>query len=362
MKLLIISCLLFAISLAQTGPQASSGAGAGGGMAGMNPYFYDEIMDIGDMYPEVGDLMDNIGYAMGGSMDFSSLFGGMGGAGASSGGASSGGASSGGMGAAMPFMGGDLKDMMSDVVDNMKDGDIYDVMENLLPMAGMGVPGIDMNSIMSGGMPNLSGIMNAVSPYLAMDGDFYGDFGNTFDMVEDMMKYGMGMPGMGMSGMGMPDMGGLSSMMGMFDSPYSLRKNHLHHKLHHARRPSRLLKKAGLPKKLKSTREFPFFLQQNSGQSGAAASPWPFFGTPDSEDIARFLMMGGNRASIPPPVDGIDGEDLWMYRGTKWDPFRAFSKTTTSTQADGTSTQQATNPWLYALLSGLQKRHMQKKY
>merc|ERR1719499_2851953 len=210
-------------------------------------------------------------------MDVSSLFGGMGGAGASSGGASSGGS----MASPMPFMGGDLKDMMSDVVDNMKDGDIYDVMENLLPMAGAGVPGIDMNSIMSGGMPNLAGIMNAVSPYLAMDGDFYGDFGNTLDWAEDMFKYGMGMPGMG--GMGGMDMSGLAGMFGMMgESPYTLRQNH---KLHHARRPSRLLKKAA--QKLRSPREFPFFGMQNSNQQGAGSSGglnFPIFGL-DSEEL-----------------------------------------------------------------------------
>merc|ERR1719419_1955492 len=130
-------------------------------------------MDFGDMYPEVGDLFDNIGMGLGG-MGFP-MAGASGGAAGGSG-AASGGAASGGMGGmgGMPFFGGDFKDMMSDV-------DIYDVMENLLPMAGAGVPGIDKNSIMSGGMPNLAGIMNAVSPYLAMDGDFYGDFGNTLD-------------------------------------------------------------------------------------------------------------------------------------------------------------------------------------
>jgi len=144
-------------------------------------------------------------------------------------------------------------------------------------------------------------------------------------------------------------------------SPYTLRQNH---KLHHARRPSRLLKKAA--QKLRSPREFPFFGMQNSNQQGAGSSGglnFPIFGL-DSEELGQYLMMGGSRASLPPPVDGIDGEDLWMYRGTKWDPMRMFSGGASSQQADGTttSTNNNVNPWLYALLSGLQKRHMQKKY
>jgi len=336
MKLLVVT-LLLAISYAQTGT-------AGAGMDPMLYGMYDEMMDIGDMYPEVGDLYDNIGYALGGmGINLPNL---------------GGGAAAGGAGG-MPMFGGygDFNDMMSDVVDNMKDGDIYDVMENLLPMAGMGVPGIDMNSIMSGGMPDLSGIMNAVSPYLAMDGDFYGDFGDLYkfgsDMYEDFYKYGMGMGG------------------GMGASPMALRKNRIAHKRHRAHKPSRLLKRSGSKKHLRHTREFPYFaLAAGTGADGSAASssPLPFlFDTPDSEDLAAFLMMGGNKAAVPPPVDGIDGEDLWMYRGTKWDPFKMFggAAATTTTNADGTQAAAqpaATNPFLYALLSGLQKRHMQKKY
>jgi len=238
-----------------------------------------------------------------------------------------------------------MNDLMSDVVDNMKDGDIYDVMENLMPMAGMGIPGFDMNSLMSGGMPNLNGIMNAVSPWLAMDGADYGDLGDLYKMgydmydnFEDYYKYGGAMGGMGGAPM--------------------LRK----HKRH--RIPSRLLKKSSTKKHLRHKREFPFFgMQQAAGQSGSGTSPrfpW-FFDAPDSEDIANFLMMGGNRNAIPPPLDGIDNEDLWMYHGTKWDPMAMFKQATTTTNADGTQTQNNFNPWLYSLFSSLQKRHMQRK-
>merc|ERR1719461_2145189 len=103
----------------------------------------------------------------------------------------------------MPFFDGDLSDMMSDVVDNMKDGDIQDVMSNLLPMAQMGLPGLDINSIMQGGMPNLNGILQGLMPYAAMDGDIMGDLGDLYnfgsDMFEDYFKYG-GMGGMGGAG------------------------------------------------------------------------------------------------------------------------------------------------------------------
>merc|ERR1719461_1170662 len=71
----------------------------------------------------------------------------------------------------MPYFGGDLSDMMSDVVDNLKDGDMQDVMSNLLPMAQMGIPGLDMSSIMQGGMPDINAIIQGVTPYLAMTGD-----------------------------------------------------------------------------------------------------------------------------------------------------------------------------------------------
>merc|ERR1719333_2027419 len=124
--------------------------------------------------------------------------------GAGTGGSTGAGASSG----YFPFLDGDVNDMMSDVVDNMKDGDIQDVMSNLLPMAQMGLPGLDMNSIMQGGMPNLNGIMQGLMPYAAMDGDMndlMGDLGDLYnfgsDMFEDYFKYGgmQGMGGMGMS-------------------------------------------------------------------------------------------------------------------------------------------------------------------
>jgi len=351
MRVLIVA-ILVAISYAQTA--AAGGANQANNM--MMYGMYDEMMDLGDMYPEIGDLYDN-------AMPFmSNLFGGQGSTGGGAGGMSSG---------YFPFLDGygDLNDMMSDVVDNMKDGDLQDVMQNLMPMAQMGLPGLDMSSIMgANGMPNLNGIMQGLSPYLAMDGDFYGDFGDLYnmgsDLFEDFYKYG-GMGG-NMGGMGMMD-GDMAEMAAMFGGMMpTLRKAHLKKKLRQRRTPSRLLKKTN--RKLRKPREFPWYMfgaqQQTGSGSGSGKMHFPWFGgfdAPDSEDIQNFLMMGGDRSAIPPPLDGIDTEDMWMYRGTKWDPMALFNKATTQNNADG-SPNSAFQPWLYAMLSSLQKAHMQRKH
>merc|ERR1719204_1116198 len=249
------------------------------------------------MYPGVGDLYDNM------YDSFYPMMQNMGVGGSSGAGGATGAGGLAGMMGQLPFMGGDLQDMMSDVVDNMKDGDIVDVMENLLPMSQMGLPGLDMNSIMSNGMPNLNGIVQGLAPYLAMDGDFYGDLGDLYnfgsDLFEDYFMYG------GMGG-GMPDMSSIMGMMGgMGESPMlrKARAARLHKKLRR-RRPSRLLKKTRTSRKLRKPREFPWmaFTQPQQQQSGSGkSSTWPSFmgfDAPDSEDIQNFLMMGGNRTQF----------------------------------------------------------------
>merc|ERR1719499_2610383 len=95
------------------------------------------------MYPEVGDFYDN---------DILPMMNGLGFGQPSAGGS---GASAGGSifdqigSMQMPYglYDGDVSDMMSDDVD------MQDVMSNLLPLAQMGLPGLDINSIMQGGMP-----------------------------------------------------------------------------------------------------------------------------------------------------------------------------------------------------------------
>merc|ERR1719461_386461 len=324
------------------------------------------MMDMGDMFPEVGDMFDN---------EFLPMIQGLNFGGASGSGASGGGSVLGPFGnMQLPFFEGDLNDMMSDVVDNLKDGDMQDVMQNLMPMAQMGLPGLDINSIMQGGMPNLNGIMQGLAPYLAMDGDFYGDFGDIYnfgsDLFEDFYKYGIGMGGAQGQGMGGLDMNSIMAMM----AGTRLQKARLAKKLRQ-RKHNRLLKKTHTNRKLRKPREFPWYMfqnqqqQQGSGQtSSQSRSGWPFmFDAPDAEDVQNFLMMGGNRNQIPPPVDGIDTEDMWMYRGTQYDPMRFIRGLTGQSSADSTAstTQTSTNafqPWLYALFSGLQKARMQKKF
>merc|ERR1719159_411623 len=54
-------CLLITMSSAQTGGAAPA-ASASQGAAAANPFMYgmyDEMMDMGDMYPEIGDFYDN---------------------------------------------------------------------------------------------------------------------------------------------------------------------------------------------------------------------------------------------------------------------------------------------------------------
>merc|ERR1719493_674387 len=207
------------------------------------------------MYPEVGDFYDNDILPMMNGLNF-----GQPSAGGS--GASAGGSIFDQIGAMnMPYFDGDVSDMMSDVVDNLKDGDMQDVMSNLLPLAQMGLPGLDINSIMQGGMPNLNGIMQGLMPYAAMDGDIMGDLGDLYnfgsDMFEDYFKYG----GMGMGGPGGFDMNSIMQMMGgmgMSTAQQQLQKARLHKKLRH-RRPSRLLKKTRSNRRLRKPREFPWY-------------------------------------------------------------------------------------------------------
>merc|ERR1719394_803442 len=167
-----------------------------------------------------------------------------------------------------PFLDGDVNDMMSDVVDNMKDGDMQDVMSNLMPLAQMGLPGLDLSGLMGpNGMPNLNGIMQGLSPYLAMDGDFYGDFGDLYnmgsDLYEDYFKYG-GMNGGGMQAMGgdITNMMNQMGMMGMEGGEYEM--------------PSRLQK----AHKLRKPREFPWYAFTNpsspsTSQSGSGRIHFP---------------------------------------------------------------------------------------
>jgi hypothetical protein len=58
----------------------------------------------------------------------------------------------------------------------------------------------------------------------------------------------------------------------------------------------------------------------------------------DSEDRAMAIAMGVNPRSLPPPTDGVDVEDMWMYpqynRGAR---ASTSSGTTTSTSTGATA-------------------------
>jgi hypothetical protein len=109
---------------------------------------------------------------------------------------------------------------------------------------------------------------------------------------------------------------------------------------------------------------------QTAGNAMHSMLPWLGYDGIDSEDRAAMLMMGANPNSMPPPVDGIDGEDMWMYRGTRYDPMRWFNqqKTTTSTGSTGetdsntdstTTASRPTMPFMWPWWSSLQRpRHM----
>jgi len=296
MRVLLIA-LLAAISYAQT-----EGAGAGQGMGGM-----------GSMMQGMGMPGNFMQYAMLDQMD---------------------------------VIDGDFGDMVEDMAKGMFGMDVEDLFDMGMMFAGQYLNGQGGSQ----GMPDLGGLVNglfggqgggmgSMMPYMYMDG------GDMFDGMEDMYKYGMGMPMMG--GMGM---GGQQQKSRRLRMP----------------RHNRLLSKPHMKKRmLRKPREFylPFLMgmmnqaQQNpqGTAQNAMASVLPFFGYDgmDSEDRAAALMMGANPNSLPPPMDGIDGEDLWMYANTRYNPFRRSSSTGSSSTAGDSSasasstTTQSQFPWWF---------------
>jgi len=302
MRLFIIA-LLFAISYAQT-----DGAGAGQGMGGM-----------GGMMQGMGMPGNFMQYAMLDQMD---------------------------------VIDGDFGDMIEDMAKGMFGMDVEDLFDMGMMFAGQYLNGQGGSQ----GMPDLGGLVNglvggqgaggmgSMMPYMYMDAF---DGGDMFDGMEDMYKYGMGMPMM--QGMGM---GGQRQKSRRLRMP----------------RHNRLLSKPHMKKRmLRKPREFylPFLMgmmnQAQQNPQGTAQSAMntmlPFFGYDgmDSEDRAAALMMGANPNSLPPPMDGIDGEDLWMYANTRYNPFRRSSNTgSSSTEGDSsasgssaTTNTQSQFPWWF---------------
>merc|ERR1719173_238189 len=239
----------------------------------------------------------------------------------------------------MDVIDGDFGDMIEDMAKGMFGMDVEDLFDMGMMFASQymngqggsqGMP--DLGGLVSGlmggqgaqGMGSMGG-MGSMMPYMYMDG------GDMFDGMEDMYKYGMGMPMMGGMGMG----GQQQQASRRLRMP----------------RHNRLLSKPHMKKgMLRRPREMylPFLMgmmnqaQQNpqgTAQS-AVSSMLPFFGYDgmDSEDRAAALMMGANPNSLPPPMDGIDGEDLWMYANTRYNPFRRSSNTgSSSTEGDSSA-------------------------
>jgi len=297
MRLFIIA-LLFAISYAQT-----DGASAGQGMGGM-----------GSMMQGMGMPGNFMQYAMLDQMDVID------------------------------------GDMVEDMAKGMFGMDVEDLFDMGMMFAGQYLNGQGGSQ----GMPDLGGLVNglfggqgagmgSMMPYMYMDG------GDMFDGMEDMYKYGMGMPMMGGMGMG----GQQQQKSRRLRMP----------------RHNRLLSKPHMKKRmLRKPREFylPFLMgmmnqaQQNpqGTAQNAMSTMLPFFGYDgmDSEDRAAALMMGANPNSLPPPVDGIDGEDLWMYANTRYNPMNMFKRSSSSgssstagdSSASGSSTTtQSQFPWWF---------------
>lgn len=228
-------------------------------------------------------------------------------------------------------------DMIEDMAKGMFGMDLEDLFDMGMMFASQymngqggsqGMP--DLGGLVSGlmggqgaqGMGSMGG-MGSMMPYMYMDG------GDMFDGMEDMYKYGMGMPMMGGMGMG----GQQQQASRRLRMP---RHNRLLSKPHMKKRMLRRPREMYLPFLMGMMNQ----AQQNpqgTAQS-AVSSMLPFFGYDgmDSEDRAAALMMGANPNSLPPPVDGIDGEDLWMYANTRYDPRNMFKRGTSSSTGSST--------------------------
>jgi len=213
--------------------------------------------------------------------------------------------------------------MMDEAYDGFPDmGDMYDfgdMGEAMMygQMGGMGggmsgfqMPSFDFSKLFGGNLGALA----------YMDGDMLED---ALEWGEDMMEYQFGMNMMG--GRRQPKQSGQGKVM----MPRRVR------------RPSRLLQRPRAHRQLRKPREFPYWLFTQQNMNKAANTILPMFGYDgmDSEDRAAAIMSGINPASLPPPTDGIDNEDLWMFphlfnRGAK--------KATTTPATDGTATAATT--------------------
>jgi len=309
---LLIATFLFALSYAQTGASA---------VGGSNPYnnMYNYGM-MEEMYDGMGDMYENGGmYGMGG---------GMGGTGMS------------------PYIQNYAPQVSNFMTQNpYMGGYVKDIMEDLQDI-GMGP-----------GMMGQGGIQQLIPQVMSMFGNPYmmGGDGMSGDM-KDLMKdiYKMQGAAQYMSGMqgssGSTSTGAASgSSSGAVSNP-SYRPSM---KLQNMRQPSRLLHPSH---QLQKPREFPWYMIQQMGQQfgqqlgqqtggnqnfgsmmGGLAGMFGYDGM-DSEDRARAIMMGVNPRNLPPPTDGVDSGDRWMFPQL----FPQYNRQAGASTSSGTTTATST--------------------
>jgi len=306
---LLLATLLFAISYAQTGSSA---------VGGSNPYnnMYNYGM-MEEMYDGMGDMYENGGmYGMGG---------GMGGTGMS------------------PYIQNYAPQVSNFMTQNPYMGeyvkDIYEDLQDMGMGAGMGMQG-GIQNLIPQVMSMFSG-QGGMNPYM-MGGDGMGDMKDLMKDVYKMQGAAQMMSGYGRSS-GSPSSGSPSSS-GASNPSYRPSM-----KLQQRRQPSRLLHPSH---KLQKPREFPWYMLQQFGQQlgqqtggnnnfgsmmGGLAGMFGYDGM-DSEDRAMAIAMGANPRNLPPPTDGVDSGDRWMFPQL----FPQYNRQAGASTSSGTTTATAT--------------------
>merc|ERR1719410_2557527 len=262
--------------------------------------------------------------------------------------------------------------------------DIVDDLRDMGMGAGMGMQG-GLQGLIQQGMSMFSGQggNGGYNPYM-----MYGDgMGEMKDLMKDLYKMqnaAQYMSGYGRSSGSSSSGSSAGSANPSYTPSMKLQKRRL-------RRPSRLLHPSH---KLQKPREFPWYMLQQFGRQlgqgnqnfgnmmGGLAGMFGYDGM-DAEDRAMAIAMGVNPRNLPPPTDGVDVEDMWMYpqynrragaststgttSSTSTDATADSSSTSTetsSTNTGSTGTQANYNMGYYNYMnmwpwwSSLQKRHM----
>lgn len=217
-----------------------------------------------------------------------------------------------------------MQDAMMDMAEEMIDSGL---LGQYLPMlsgffGGMGgsMTGSSTGSMTGGSSStgfssgSMTGSMTGSMPYGGMGYGMEEQMDNYQDMMEDQMEaqreaamYGAGShaySGSGATHGSHPMAGGafLNSVRGQRPR-YHLRRptSRLLQKPQFAHRNNYMLRKP-------HTGMWPYLF----GQANSAMSMFGYDGM-DSEERMMALAMGANPSQLPPPTDGIDPEDMWMY-------------------------------------------------